>query len=149
MQYTIALLYMDAVTFHRIQGASLNQIIKMMIHTNLWEATQSYVGISRTTNKNKLHILFWDDDFFDETIKTLYEEESVQTCLRANETILKDDQKFREMFAKVKSTGHKWWDANTCNKLTCSICKRRFEYELKVLESLQLDDIIIFEIKIR
>ena len=72
------------------------------------------------------HILFQDDDFFDETIKTLYEEESVQTCLRANQTILKDDEKFRKMFAKVKSTGHKWWDANTCNKLTCSICKRRF-----------------------
>ena len=58
---------MDAVTFHRIQGASLNEVIKLMIHTNLWEATQSYVGISRTTNKNKLHILFWDDEFFDET----------------------------------------------------------------------------------
>ena len=32
-------------------------------------------------------------------------------------------------------------------KLTCSICKRRFEYELKVLKSLQLDDIIIFKEK--
>ena len=51
------------------------------------------------------------------------------------------------LFADVNSTVHKWWDANTCNKLTCSICKRRFEYELKVLKSLQLDDIIIFKEK--
>ena len=101
--------------------------------------------ISRTTNKNKLHILFWDDEFFDETIKTLYEQESVQTCLKANKTILKDDAKFRKLFEQVKSTGHKWWDASACDKSTCSICKRRYEHELTVLKSLQLDDIIIFK----
>ena len=66
---------------------------------------------------------------------------------QANKTILKDDVKFRKIFEEVKSTGHKWWDASGCNKLTCSICKRQFEYELKVLESLQLDDIIIFKEK--
>ena len=77
----------------------------------------------------------------------LYQQESVQICLRGNKSILKDDVKFRKMFEEVKSTGHKWWDASACDKLTCSICKRRVEYELKVLESLQLDDIIIFKDK--
>ena len=33
-QYTFPLLYMDAVTFHRIQGASLNQTIKILAVLN-------------------------------------------------------------------------------------------------------------------
>ena len=80
-------------------------------------------------------------------IKQQIEQESEQICLRANKIILKDDVKFRKMFEEVKSTGYKWWDTSACDKLSCSICKRRFEYELKVLESLQLDDIIIFKDK--
>ena len=49
------------------------------------------------------------------------------------------------MFEEVTSSGHKWWDANSCDKINCVICKRRIEYELNILQSLQLDDIIIFE----
>ena len=56
VQYTFPLLYMDAMTLHRVQGASLDGFIKLMIHQDLWVATQIYVGISRTTNKQNLQI---------------------------------------------------------------------------------------------
>ena len=131
VQHTFPILYMDAMTLHRVQGASLDSLIKIMIHQDLWVATQIYVGISRTTNKDNLHILLWDDQFFDKTIKQLYQKENLQTCLKANKKILKDDSKFRKMFQKIKTMGHKWYDAKTC---VCLLCQQKKKYELKLLE---------------
>ena len=142
VQYTLALLYIDAMTMHRVQGASLDYLVKMMIHQELWVATQIYVAISRTTDRKNLHILLLDDKFFDKTMKELYLKENLQTCLKANTTILKDDLKFRKMFDKVKEAGHMWYDSSNCN---CTLCKKRKKYESKLLQNLQINETIAFK----
>ena len=112
-----------------------------MIHNKLWTVNQSYVGLSRTTKKSNIHILFWQDNFYKEKIKQLCMENEFKQAYETNKKILKDDEKFREMFTKVKSYGHNWCDRKSCD---CQLCITRQQDEINNIQKLKCNDVIEF-----